>query len=62
MTTIAKALAAFVTTALAQLGVVLTGPAASIGELTDGQWVTLVSASLASALAVYTIPNRRTTP
>lgn len=59
MSTIAKALAAFVSTALAQLGVVLTGPAASFSDLTDGQWITLISASFGAALAVYVVPNRK---
>lgn len=57
MPTYAKAIAAFILNALGGLAVVLTGPAASFGDITDGQWVALAASSVGAALAVYGIRN-----
>lgn len=57
MPTYAKAVAAFVLNLLGGLAVVLTGPASSFGDVTDGQWVALAASSVAAALAVYGIRN-----
>ncbi len=57
MPTYAKAIASAVSTFLASLAVVLTGPASSFGDLTDGQWVASVSAALAAGLVVYGVRN-----
>jgi hypothetical protein len=55
--TYAKAIVALVTTALAQLAAILTGTADSLGDLTDGQWITVALAALGSAAAVYGVRN-----
>ena len=57
MPTYAKAIASAVSTFLASLAVVLTGPASNFGDVTDGQWVASVSAALAAGLVVYGIRN-----
>ena len=57
MPTYAKAIASAVSTFLASLAVVLTGPAADFGDVTDGQWVASVSAALAAGLVVYGVRN-----
>ncbi len=57
MPTYAKAIASLVSTFLAGLAVALTGQGSGFGDVTDGQWVALVSASLAAALVVYGVRN-----
>ena len=57
MPTFAKAIAAFLATALAGLGVILSGPAPSFGDISAAQWVALAAGALASANAVYLTPN-----
>jgi hypothetical protein len=60
MPTIAKAIASFVSTFLGSLAVVLTGPASSFSDVTDGQWVATLAAAVAAALVVYGVPNKAT--
>lgn len=57
MPTFAKAMAAFVATALAGLGVILSGPTPQFGDVTAAQWVALAAGALASSNAVYLTKN-----
>lgn len=51
-----KAVVAFISTTLAQLGVLMAG-GGTFGQITDGQWVALASATLAATAAVYGLGN-----
>lgn len=53
----AKAIYAFVVTGLGALAAVLVGDV-GIGDLSDGQWVTVVLAALVAGGGVFGIPNR----
>jgi len=57
MLTFAKAIFATVISALGSLAVVLVGDA-GLGDLTSGQWVTVVLAALIAGGGVYGIRNQ----
>jgi len=57
MLTFAKAIFATVISALGSLAVVLVGDA-GLGDLTSGQWVTVVLAALIAGGGVYGISNK----
>ena len=52
----AKAIYAFVVAGLSSIATVLINDA-SLGDLTDGQWVTAVLAAIVAGGGVYLIPN-----
>ncbi len=52
----AKAIYAFIVAGLGALATVLVADA-SVGDLTDGQWVTVVLAALVAGGGVFGIPN-----
>jgi hypothetical protein len=54
---IAKALLAALIAGLGSLSAVLVDNK-SLGDVTDGQWVTIVLATLVALAAVYGVPNR----
>lgn len=53
----AKAIYAFVVAGLGAIATVLVNDA-SVGDLTDGQWVTVALAALVAGGGVFGIPNR----
>lgn len=55
----AKAVFAFLVAGLGSLAAVMVGDA-GFGDVTDGQWVTIVLAALVAGGGVYGIPNRPT--
>lgn len=58
LATYAKAIYAFVIAGLGALATVLVDNA-SVGDLTDGQWVTVVLAALVAGGGVFAIPNKQ---
>jgi hypothetical protein len=54
--TFMKAIVAAAMAALSSLAVVLVGDT-GFGDLTDGQWVTVLLATIAAGAAVYGVPN-----
>lgn len=54
----AKAIYAFIVAGLGALAAVLVGDV-GLGDLTDGQWVTIVLAAIVAGGGVLGIPNRQ---
>lgn len=54
----AKAIYAFVVAGLGAIATVLVDNA-SLGDLTDGQWVTVILAALVAGGGVFGIPNKQ---